>query len=395
MFSAPFKKILKKFLLKSNKSTAIAIPFPKTTNNVSRVPSRPSIDLSLLQVNPSNPALHTLLRLSRTALCHDLGLLSRDLRSLDSPHKLPVILVRERCLLIALDSYLRMIVKHDGLLMIEAIQEEEDRKVQNFLRHDLSNGLKNRPMDDTPSMDNCSATERSNTIDDVRKALSYSNALPFEFIVLEASLQRVLADSQKELDTQQSTLDTIPNLFEETNKQNGRWRALHVLLECRRQVKCLEGKINGLRDCLKELLDSDQDMSRMYLTERRDAPRPASAHEEIELLLESYLKAAEELASQASLLTSNLEATEDVLNIGLMGQRNDLILLELKIGIIGLGLSIAALGTSAFGMNLRSGLETQPGFFVKVLGLLSLTSLITFCLAWRRMSRLTARRLFN
>jgi magnesium transporter len=56
-------------------------------------------------------------------------------------------------------------------------------------------------------------------------------------------------------------------------------------------------------------------------------------HEEVELMLESYLKTAEELASRTQVLASNMSSTEDIVNISLMGQRNEMLLLELRLGI--------------------------------------------------------------
>ena len=216
-----------------------------------------------------------------------------------------MILVRDSVLLVALD-YLRAIVKHDALLLLESNDMQERVNQHSFL------------IDLKLRMDQ-----------------------PFEFQILEAMLQRVLADRQEELDKVVPLVEaTLASL-----EKHVHWDKLLSLLNCKRRVQVLEERVNALRDCIRELLESDADMSNMYLTDKALYPnndydgdfiirhRPETAHEEVELLLESYLKTAEELARHAHLLSSNISSTEDIVNIGLIGQRNDLLLLELKLGI--------------------------------------------------------------
>lgn len=303
-------------------------------------------------------------RFSKTSLCAAHGILGRDLRRLDGIHnKLPVILVRDGVLLVALD-YLRAIVKHDDLLLLESTDMQERVSQHSFL------------IDLKLRMDQ-----------------------PFEFQVLEAMLQRVLADRQDELDKVVPRVEaTLASL-----EKHVHWDKLLSLLNCKRRVQALEERVNALRDCIRELLESDADMSNMYLTDKAiytsndyDSDfiarhRPETAHEEVELLLESYLKTAEELARHAHLLSSNISSTEDTVNIGLIGQRNDLLLLELKLGIGTFAASMGGLGTSALGMNLVNGFEGIPGTFFVVIGFLTAVSASAFAVAWRMMLRVLRR----
>jgi hypothetical protein len=72
-------------------------------------------------------------RFSKTSLCAAHGILGRDLRRLDGIHnKLPVILVRDSVLLVALD-YLRAIIKHDALLLLESTDMQERVNQHSFL----------------------------------------------------------------------------------------------------------------------------------------------------------------------------------------------------------------------------------------------------------------------
>lgn len=70
----------------------------------------------------------------------------------------------------------------------------------------------------------------------------------------------------------------------------------------------------------------------MYLTEKQQGKiRPLNQHDEIELLLESYLKQTDEIVQSVNNLVSNIKNTEEIVNIVLDANRNSLMLMELKV----------------------------------------------------------------
>jgi magnesium transporter len=111
-------------------------------------------------------------------------------------------------------------------------------------------------------------------------------------------------------------------------------------------------------------------------------------HEEIELLLETYLKQIEEIANVASALTANMRTTEDIVNIMLDSQRNRLLLFELRLAMGTLGLTGGAFIASMFGMNLVSTLEQHPYAFFIVSGVAMGTAWAIFTFALRHMKLL-------
>jgi magnesium transporter len=108
-------------------------------------------------------------------------------------------------------------------------------------------------------------------------------------------------------------------------------------------------------------------------------------HEDIELLMETYLKQIEEIANVASSLTANMRTTEDIVNIMLDSQRNSLLLFELRLAMITMGLTGGAFIASLFGMNLVSSLENHPYAFFVVSGTAAAAASFAFVLAMRRM----------
>ena len=296
---------------------------------------------------------------SKSSLCSSLGLQARDLRKLDGTLKnqLPSILIRPSAILVNFD-YVRAVIKCDRVTFFNG--QEPLSKVQAILIKDLATKLKTKSSAAAP--------------------------LPFEFIAIESILQTTLQALQDELDRMAPAIEQHLTILE----RFVHWDKLKTMLECKKRVALFHERISSLRNCIAEVLESDADMAAMYLTAKssNSQPRPVYAHEEIELLLESYLKIAEEIVSRVQLLASNIQSTEDIVNIGLVGQRNELLLLELKLGIGTFSASMGGFGASILGMNLVNGMEGNPqAFFIILTGLISV-SLFAFTSSWRRMLQL-------
>ena len=76
----------------------------------------------------------------------------------------------------------------------------------------------------------------------------------------------------------------------------------------------------------------DEDLAGMYLTEKsRGKQRDVDQHDEVELLLEAYVKQVDGIVQEADQLASNMRNTEEIVNIILDANRNSLMLLDLKV----------------------------------------------------------------
>lgn len=305
-------------------------------------------------------------RFTRPYLCSTLGLAPRDLRRLDCSmvvggNVLPTLLVRPQTILFNCE-FVRAVVRRDRVFFFENDSRRGGESLKLAALFKELQGKLNGPV-------------------------AVGASVPFEFVVLETTLQSVLQSMQDELDVMAPVVESHLTLLERFIH----WDRLRTLLECKKRVSSFHERITHLRGCLAEVLESDADMAAMYLTE--DGPRPTWAHEEMELLLESYLKLAEDLASRVQLLTANIQSTEDIVNIGLVGQRNELLLLELKLGIGTFAASMGGFGAALLGMNLTNGWEQDAGSsaFWMVTSVLGSVSLLAFTTSWRRMLKLIQR----
>lgn len=107
---------------------------------------------------------------------------------------------------------------------------------------------------------------------------------------------------------------------------------LRNMLVYSKKLSSFEKKATLIRDALAEILDNDEDLAGMYLTEKsRGKQRDVDQHDEVELLLEAYVKQIDGIVQEADQLASNMRNTEEIVNIILDANRNSLMLLDLKV----------------------------------------------------------------
>lgn len=133
--------------------------------------------------------------------------------------------------------------------------------------------------------------------------------LPYEFRALEAVLVSVTTELEAELDTvRDPVLRVLSDLEDDIDRQK-----LRFLLILSKRVSTFEQKAKLVRDAIMELLEADDDLAAMYLTEKaHDLFRGEDDHTEVEMLLESYNKLCDEIVQEAGNLVSGIKNTEEM-----------------------------------------------------------------------------------
>lgn len=209
------------------------------------------------------------------------GLLPRDLRKIDSS-LLPHILVRPSAILINLLN-LRVLLKHNRVLVFDAYGTT-DSKSQSVFMYDLDLKL--------------------------RQKESVSNGtLAYEFRALEAVLISVTLSLEKEFEgVSEPVVRVLRELEEDIDRDK-----LRYLLIYSKKLGSFEQKARLVRNALEELLEADDDLSAMYLSEKAEGKtRDDDDHTEVEMLLESYHKVADEIVQAAENLVSSIRNTEEM-----------------------------------------------------------------------------------
>ena len=238
--------------------------------------------------------------------------------------------------------------------------------------------------------------------------------LPFEFRVLEAALEAVCGA----LET--SALDLEAEAHPVLNELVGKVTTLNLerVKRVKGRMTRVTGRIAAVREEIQRFLDDDSDMRDMYLSRKGEQPtlqwhapplsmltpgsrapvsRLAAAVgagavgspftgglvtpmvgglmdpmdddadiQQLEDLLETYFAQIDQAYNRMKALDEFVESTEDYINIDLDSKRNQLIQVDLLLTFAMFITSLFTLVTGVFGMNLDSGLQSDPHAFVEI-----------------------------
>ena len=282
----------------------------------------------------------------KTELIAKYGLLPRDLRKIDSSN-LPHILVRPAAILLNL-LHLKVLIKADRVLLFDVYGSKTSYPQSAFM-YDLQGRLQQK------------------------QAPGAAGGLPYEFRALEAVLLSVTSELEADFDTVREPILRILSELEADITRD----KLRVLLVLSKKVSTFEQKAKLVRDAIEELLEADDDLAAMYLTEKKhDLFRGEDDHTEVEMLLESYHKICDEVAQEAGSLVSSIRNTEEIVRAILDANRNALMLLDLKFSIGTLGLAMGTFLAGLYGMNLENFIEETNWGFSAVTGVSFFFSLV-------------------
>lgn len=299
----------------------------------------------------SNLLVETTEKVSKVQLCHENGIQPRDLRSLDTDmHDLPAsVLVRSESILFCTPN-IRAIVKADKLIMLEPLATEDEIGSNS----PETSAIVQSVMSDIQHLGSRIHVHQQN-----------DNIPPFEFIVLESLLSQEIHHLSK---TSSELTGRVNTLLSSMSSQDVISTAhMQEMIEVKDANEIFLRAATSVKDAIAEVLSEPDDMRRMYLTGlRAGRSREYGDDDEVELLLETYLKYASSLTLTALRNLQRLNSASQHLTLLLSSTRNRLLHLEIRLEIAMLAISAGALPATIFGMNLVSHLEEHPWAFWEV-----------------------------
>ncbi|PKI85264.1 Inner membrane magnesium transporter MRS2 [Malassezia vespertilionis] len=293
----------------------------------------------------------------KSDLCSRHGLEPRDLRKIDSrvPNLVPTILARRSGILINV-LHIRAMVKSDAVLLFDSYGAADSRVHSAFVQN-LEHNL-------------CLNT----------------SSLPYEFRALESILASVLEALRSELGWLRLVVDDLLEALEDDIDRE----KLRMLLQISKKLNGFLSRSRGIKLAVTEVVESDEDMALMYLTDAKlGNPRDEQSNlEELELLLESFEKQVEEVLAEIEQIYANVNNTQEIVELILDSNRNRLLALDLRTSIVTLGVSTSTLFVGLFGMNLTSHLEEDPYAFYILSGIAYVMAIAVVVAGLRRLSKL-------
>src|SRR5271170_6002394 len=155
--------------------------------------------------------------------------------------------------------------------------------------------------------------------------ISVSTALDVEMAVLRKFVNELLTQLEEDIDRER-----LRNMLVYSKKLSAFEKKASLTRDAVAEI--LDNGTKPLSPVLMSLMWEDEDLAGMYLTEKsKGKQRDVDQHDEVELLLEAYVKQVDGIVQEADQLVSNMRNTEEIVNIILDANRNSLMLLDLKV----------------------------------------------------------------
>jgi hypothetical protein len=139
-------------------------------------------------------------------------------------------------------------------------------------------------------------------------ARSGHGTLPYELRALETILIMVVSELDLEF---QELREPVLQVLRELD-HDVRLEKLKNLADVSRQLSAFQQKVKLIREALRTILDAEDDMAAMFLTEKAAGkPRKEADHEEVELLFENYYECCGEIMERAEQLFSDFQITRE------------------------------------------------------------------------------------
>ena len=329
----------------------------------SHPPAVRSSEISCTVIDKNGKVVAISKKIPRSIFLTSNGLHPRDLRNLSHAKVsiIPSILVRDMCILVNMLD-LQVVIKRDQVLILDNADQKMDTTKLSLFIYDLESKLNNSKLEN----DNKHG----------KSLLQGDVSLSYEMKALESVLMNTISRLEVEFKSELSVANTLLNDLEDNVDRD----LLRELLMRSRAMAQFYQKSLLIRDVISDVLENDEDLVSMYLTEKHAGiERDDTDHAEVELLLESYYKQTDEIVQQAESVKKNIKTTEEIINIMLDSNRNSLMLMELKITIGTLGFTIGMFFAALYGMNLENFIEeTNYGFGSITAGIAAISILLTW-----------------
>lgn len=285
---------------------------------------------------------------TKIELCELYGLKLRDLREFDSNVGQPSIRPLGSLLIFKVFN-LRAFLKADSVMVFD------DLPVSGAVSLDGTAGLKF--LDRPRLMHNLATIDQFTDNSSVDFNPEYG--MVYEFRVLACLLDAVCFSLSAEYAHLKTAVVRILEVLDVKTDCHSR----KVLLIHGKQTFSFIQRIASVQNCLKEILDSDFKLESSYLSYH------SQGSQELEILLESFLRFLEDLVADAQLSLKHIRTTEEIIELTTNSMHNTLIALDLRVALLSCGVGGAALVAGVFGMNLKTDIEEAPFAFFIVLTL--------------------------
>ena len=194
---------------------------------------------------------------------------------------------------------------------------------------------------------------------------SSSNGEAMELLFLEEVLRNAVESFNRRLRLYDpiviSFLDTVAN---EVYSDTG----VHQLVPLKDSLQSFEMHVKQCLECLTQLLDDDEEMLALLLTEQAKAaetgkPVDFQRHQHVELLLGVYARQLNNILMEIQFLLQRIQSKQEFVALALAGYRNRMVRMNVTVSIATLSLCLGTTVAGFYGMNVVNGFEDSTTAF--------------------------------
>lgn len=131
--------------------------------------------------------------------------------------------------------------------------------------------------------------------------------------------------------------------------------SMHQLIPLKDGLEQFNMEVDGARRCVTDLLNNDDDMLALLLTERHYAsqnnkPLDPNLHDIVELLLEDYSRQLNAIHQEIAYLLRSIHNKQKVIALSLDSYRNRLVYMNVHLAVASVGLSVCSCTAGFLGM---------------------------------------------
>lgn len=209
---------------------------------------------------------------------------------------------------------------------------------------------------------------------------SEDHHIPFEFLILEVAFDFVLDSTTSHFNSFDNRLTKLLVKLSENPTQN----SFEELLRRKKELLRLEKTTQELQDALNEILEDDEEIASILLSEQKTNNFEL---EDVESILENILEQIMELSHKIYQHKESIDDTQEIITLKMSSTRNVMMQIDLLSSV---GTAILAVGTliaGFYGMNLSNNLEPSFTAFLLISCGVVLISLFGFLLFFRFMKK--------
>lgn len=262
---------------------------------------------------------------------------TRDIRFLNSNAIISHIAVRKDIIIIKLD-FVKAIITKNELIFLNTTYEIRDSKIYMDMINFIISTIE---------------TDDSTVYFEFK---SLESIFTYIITIYNDKFNKILPSINEILNT--TGIDNNNNNILTTNNYSKK------LVNIQNDVSNFQYRVKEIIIVLNELEEEDEDMSGLYLSEKRTI----NNHNEVEILLETYRKQFEKINVELQKYLRELNNIQEGTNIELAIKRNNFALINTYLSLLSISISISSFIINIFGMNLKNKLEESfTGFILVIL----------------------------